>query len=56
MYMLWLKLFFGSNIFEPVCFLFCFVTDYDYESETKENKKLTGLKFFNVKKNLNHNI
>ena len=41
---------FGLKIFKPVSFLFSFVSDYGYESETKENKNLTGLKTFRPKK------
>jgi len=50
MYLLWFKSFFGLKIFKPVSFLFSFVSDYGYESETNENKNLTGLKNFRPKK------
>ena len=56
MYMLWFKFIFGSKFFKPVCFLFPFVSDYDNECKTMKNKIQTGLKNFEPKINLNHNI
>ena len=50
LFMSWLKFLFGLKIFKPICFLFSFVSDYDNESETKENKNYTGLKFLNQRK------
>ena len=44
------QIFFDLKIFKPVWFLFSFVSDYDNESQTKENKNQTGLKIFKPKK------
>ena len=48
--MLWLKFFFGLEIFKPVYLLFSFVSDSLPHFETKENKNQTGLKIFKPRK------
>ena len=53
--MLRFKFLSGLKFFEPVWFLFSFVSDYGNELDTKEDKKLNRFKNFNQKKNLNHN-
>ncbi len=55
-YMLWFNFLFGLKFFKPVWFLFSFVSDYDNEQETKENKNQTGLKKFKPNIKLNHKI
>lgn len=39
----------GLKIFKPVCFLFPFALDHDYEFETMKNNNQTGLKNYKTK-------
>ncbi len=54
-HMLWFNFIYGLKFLKPFWFSFPFVSDYDNEHKTMENKNQAGLKNFKPNIKLNHN-